>query len=474
MSEPIHVVVIDDDPVVNKAVSEVLKRKGHHVRASRDPLEGLRYASDPQTDVVVTDVHMPNVSGLALLKQLRSERPDVEVIVMTGHGTVETAMEAVRGGAYDFLLKPFEQIDVISHAVERAAERRLLKRKAESLQAELTTREQFEGMVGGASSMRAVFQMVETIASSSAPVLIHGETGTGKELIARALHHRSPRKNKPFIAVNCAALPETLVDSELFGHVKGSFTGASDNRRGLFEAANGGTLFLDEIGDVPLATQVRLLRALQEGEIKRVGATDVISVDVRIIAATHVSLEKARSEGKFRDDLFYRLSVLPITLPALRDRPEDIPALATHFLARASTRAGKKLEGFSPEVMDRLLRYRWSGNVRELENIIERLAVLSPGPRVEVDVLPPYLNDAGKPSPAPEGAQAALLNMPFAQAKALSVGAFERWYLTSLLDRSQGNVSAAALSAGMDRSNFRRLMKEHGLARAAAAEEMSA
>jgi DNA-binding NtrC family response regulator len=464
MSEPLSVLVIDDDAVVLRAVSETLKRAGHRTIAVSDPVEGIETARDASIDVVVCDVRMPHLSGLELLREVKQARPEVEVILMTGHGTIETAIEAVRAGAYDFLLKPFEHIDLLTHAVARAAERQRLKRRASHLEEELATRERFQGMVGQSAPMLAVYKMVESVGPTTATVLIEGESGTGKELVARALHLQSLRKSRPFIAVNCSALPETLIDSELFGHLKGAFTGATDHRRGLFEAANGGTLFLDEIGDIPPATQVRLLRALQEGEIKRVGANEVVKVDVRIIAATNVALEQARREKRFRDDLYYRLSVIPIRLPPLRERPEDIPLLAQHFLHKSADRMGKKVTSFAPETLDRLVRYSWRGNVRELENAIERLVVLSPGPVIEPDLLPDHIRAASRPEGADvDGASSALLRMPFAQAKALSVSAFERRYLTAALARSGGNVSAAALAAGMDRSNFRRLLKENGI-----------
>src|SRR5216683_3141281 len=319
MSNPgkTKVLVVDDDPIVLRAVSEILQREGYEVLAIDD---------------AVLDIKMPNLSGLDLLRALKRARPEVEVIVMTAFATVETAVEAVKAGAYDYLTKPFENIDDLSLTVAKAAERKALKDRARVLEEALTARDQFEDLIGQSPQMRAIFKMVDTVSYSGATVLIQGESGTGKELVARAIHYRSPRKDKPFVAVNCTAPTETLLESELFGHVKGSFTGATGNKKGLFEAADGGTIFLDEIGDVPPATQVRLLRVLQEGEVKRVGASENIRVDVRVIAASNVDLAKAKEHGKFREDLFYRLNVISVQLPPLRDRPEDVPLLAQHFL----------------------------------------------------------------------------------------------------------------------------------------------
>jgi two-component system response regulator HydG len=307
--------------------------------------------------------------------------------------------------------------------------------------------------------MRAVFKLVETVSYSTATVLIQGESGTGKELVARAIHFRSPRKDKPFVAVNCSALTDTLLESELFGHVKGSFTGATGNKKGLFEAADGGTIFLDEIGDIPQATQVRLLRVLQEGEVKRVGANDTLKVDVRVIAATNVDLAKAKEQGKFREDLFYRLNVITVLLPPLRDRPEDIPLLAHHFLKIYTAKIGKKVLGITPAAMEALTTARWVGNVRELENALERAVVLTGSEQIELEDLPNEIRSNQRGGGDIE--VFSLAHLPYAQAKKLAMRAFERRYLSALLEKSTGNVSMAARAAGVDRSNFRRLLKQY-------------
>jgi two-component system response regulator HydG len=456
------ILVVDDDTVVLKAVSQILSREGYHVVSIDDAVEGLTAAKDPSVDVAILDINMPNLSGMDLLKAIKSARPEVEVVMMTAYATVETAVEAVKAGAYDYLTKPFENIDEVSLTVAKAAERKQLKDRTRILEEQLVVKSQFEDLIGQSNQMRSVFKLVETVSYSTATVLIQGESGTGKELVARAVHFRSPRKDKPFVAVNCSALTDTLLESELFGHTKGSFTGATGNKKGLFEAADGGTIFLDEIGDVPAATQVRLLRVLQEGEVKRVGANESIKVDVRVIAATNVDLARAKEQGRFREDLFYRLNVIAVQLPPLRDRPEDVPLLAQHFLRMYSSKLKKKLTGFTPRAMEALTCNRWVGNVRELENVVERASVLTSHEVVDVDDLPPGFQD--QPQAGSQVEVFSLAHLPYAQAKRLAMRAFERRYLTALLEKNNQNVSSAARAAGVDRSNFRRLLKQYEVA----------
>ena len=453
------VLVIDDDKIVLRAVSEILQREGYQVMAIDDAVEGLAAVKDPTIDVACLDIKMPNLSGMDLLKAFKQSRPDVEVIMMTAFATVETAVEAVKGGAYDYLTKPFDNIDVLALAVGRAAEKKALRDRTRVLEEALSVRDSFEDLVGQSPQMRAVFKLVETVSYSTATVLIQGESGTGKELVARAIHFRSPRKDKPFVAVNCSALTDTLLESELFGHVKGAFTGANSMKKGRFEAADGGTIFLDEIGDVPAAMQVRLLRVLQEGEVKRVGSNENIKVDVRVIAATNVDLSKARDEGKFREDLFYRLNVIKVDLPPLRDRPADIPLLAQHFLAIYAAKSKKKMLRISQEAMEALTGARWAGNVRELENAMERAVVLGTGDQVQLEDLPPEIRNS--PRSGADVELFSLSHLEYAQAKKLAIRAFERRYLSTLLEKSNGNVSMAARAAGVDRSNFRRLLKQY-------------
>jgi DNA-binding NtrC family response regulator len=454
-----RVLVVDDDPIVLRAVSEILSREGYSVLSIDDAVEGLTAARDPAIDVCILDIKMPNLSGMDLLKAIKKERPEVEVIMMTAFGTVETAVQAVKAGAYDYLTKPFDNIDEVSLTVAKAAERKALRDHTRVLEEALTARTQFEELIGQSSQMREVFKLVETVSHSTATVLIEGESGTGKELVARAIHFRSGRREKPFVALNCSALTDTLLESELFGHVKGSFTGATAHKKGLFEAADGGTIFLDEIGDIPQATQVRLLRVLQEGEVKRVGAHETIKVDVRVIAATNVNLAVARQEGRFREDLYYRLNVISIQLPPLRERPEDVPLLAHHFLKMYAQKTGKKVIGISGHAMEALTCARWVGNVRELENVIERAVVLTSREVVGLEDLPPSFRE-----PVRGGAEvevASLAHLPYAEAKRLAMRAFERRYLSALLERHGNNISSAARAAGVDRSNFRRLLKQY-------------
>jgi DNA-binding NtrC family response regulator len=454
------ILVVDDDSAVLKAVRAILTRDGHHVLAIDDAVEGLAAAKDPEVQVAMFDIKMPNITGMELLKAVKQSRPDLEVIMMTAFATVETAVEAVKGGAYDYLMKPFDDIDLVTRAVSKALELKRLRDRTRVLEEALGGgRDAFGNMIGQSARMRAVFKLIDTVGKSNATVLIQGESGTGKELVAKAIHDRSTRKAKPFLAVNCSALTDTLLESELFGHVKGAFTGALSHKKGLFEAADGGTLFLDEIGDISPATQVRLLRVLQEGEVKRVGATDQTKVDVRVIAATNVDLAKAKAQGKFREDLFYRLNVITVQLPALRERPEDVPLLAAHFLKVYATRLEKTITGISQDAMEALTCHTWTGNVRELENVMERATVLTSNTVIGLEDLPPELSEQSKGGGDVE--VTSLAHLPYSQAKRLAVRAFERRYLSTLLDKHENNVSCAARAAEMDRSNFRRLMKQY-------------
>ncbi len=467
-----RVVVIDDDPIVLRAVSRILSQAGHAVTAASDPVEGLMAARQPGVDLVVSDIRMPHLDGMTVLRTVKEESPDVEVVLMTADGGVDAAVEAVKAGAFHYLMKPFERIEDLTLTVSRALERRALRVRSAHLESALSSRQHFAGMVGQSAGMAAVYKMVEAVADADSTVLIRGESGTGKELVARAIHAHGPRKGKAFVAVNCSALTDSLLESELFGHVKGAFTGAMNHKAGLFEAASGGTLFLDEIGDISPSMQVRLLRVLQEGEVKRVGATETVRVDVRVIAATHVDLEKARASGRFRGDLYYRLNVIPLFVPALRTRPEDVPLLAQHFLQHYGDKQRKELKGFTREAQDLLVGYGWPGNVRELQHAVERAVVLTRGPQVQAEDLPPQIAKAERRVAVQEDV-AALAALPMSQAKALVVNAFERRYLKLQLERTGGNITQAALASGMDRSNFRRLLREHELGREGVEEEQA-
>ncbi len=462
---PVRVLVVDDEPTLLRALEALLRKNGHDVVALESPIVATQRLAQEEFDVALLDVKMPDLSGLELLNAVKHRRPEIEVIMMTGHATVETALAALKAGAYDYLTKPFEDVELVARAVAKAAERKALFDRNRELETRLRQRDGApDGLVGSSGGMRDVTRLIDAVAYSSATVLVTGESGTGKELVARALHARSPRKAHPFVALNCGALTETLLESELFGHVKGAFTGAQRDQKGLFDAADSGTIFLDEIGDIPPATQVRLLRVLQEGEIKRVGAADSLRVDVRVIAATHRDLTRLVKSGKFREDLFYRLNVINIPLPPLRERIEDVPLLAHHFLRRYTERLGKKVRTLAPEALELLCGYRWPGNVRELENAVERAVVLCRGETVGAADLPPAVTGRTAPlvreSPA-SGDDAAWLAQSYAAAKEQALRRFEKGYVEALMKACDNNISAAARKAGMDRSNFKRVLRKY-------------
>ncbi|MDP9036845.1 MAG: sigma-54 dependent transcriptional regulator, partial [Myxococcota bacterium] len=373
----VHVLVVDDEPALRRSLARVLETRGMRVGAAEDGRSALDYIERTPPDVALVDMMMPGLGGLELLARLKAKAIPVEVILMTAFADVDSAVAAMKAGAYHFLTKPFHSNDAVAHAVVKAAEHQRLADRARQLEQVLLSKERFGEIIGDSPQMLEVFRLVEGVAPTSSTVLILGESGTGKELVARAIHQQSPRAKKPFMAVNCGAIPKELVESELFGHVRGAFTGAQTSRAGLFETADGGTILLDEVGDLPLAAQVKLLRVLQEGEIKRVGADEHRTVDVRVLAATNLDLIGRIQAGEFRRDLYYRLNVIAIELPALRDRGDDALLLANHYLqkfARSMQRAQKRL---APDAVRALRDYDWPGNVRELEHAIERAMVLS-------------------------------------------------------------------------------------------------
>ncbi|MCA9523263.1 MAG: sigma-54-dependent Fis family transcriptional regulator [Myxococcales bacterium] len=454
------ILLVDDEPIMLDVLQKILRNEGLESIVAHHGEEAVEILGQRAIDVVVSDIQMPYLSGLELLTHIKREFPLIEVIMMTAHATVADAVRAVKLGAYDFLTKPFENIDHVAITVNKALEHRRLVDRNRYLESQLEVKEGFEDIIGKSQKMKAVFDLISSVSYSTSSVLIQGESGTGKELVARALHYRSPRKDKPFVVLNCSALTETLLESELFGHSKGSFTGAIADKKGLFEAAHSGSIFLDEIGDMPAPTQVKLLRVLQEGEIKRVGSNEVRRVDVRTIAATHVDLVQAKSIGRFREDLYYRLNVITIYLPSLRERRDDIPLLAYHFLKKYNKRMGKQVASFSPEALNALQRYSWPGNVRELENAIERAVVLQSGPTISLAELPPPL--LGElPRPQAQG-RSRSFDLPYKEAKAQVVSEFEEQYVRYLMEKSNQNVTQAARLAGLDRSNFRRIIRKLG------------
>lgn len=370
------ILVVDDEQSLRDVLSIMLKRAGYAVTSARDGEEAIELLNREIFDLVITDLRMPKIDGMEVLKAVKSASPETVVLIITAFATADSAVEAMKQGAYDYLTKPF-QVDEVQLIIRNALEKRRLTTENMLLKREMASQSSFAQLVGQSEAMQKVFDIVRKVADSKSNVLICGESGTGKELVARAIHYNSARSTLPFVAVNCSAVPETLLESELFGHMKGSFTGAISNKAGLFEIANGGTIFLDEIGDTTPTIQVKLLRVIQEREFRRVGGNQDIKVDVRVVAATNKDLEKAVAEGSFREDLYYRLDVIPIRLPPLRMRTGDIPLLVDHFLERFSKEGGKPKPVINPEAMHVLLEHEWRGNVRELENLIERIVAFS-------------------------------------------------------------------------------------------------
>jgi DNA-binding NtrC family response regulator len=381
--------VVDDEPNICRVLSQLFTREGWNVLTFGNPVEALNALAEADVDVIISDLKMPQMTGVEFLQALRQRGSTVPLLVITAYGSIATAVEAIKLGAYDFLCKPFE-LETVKLAVQRALKQQKLQEEVAYLRQELQGRYEFSNIIGSSPRMQEVYRLIEKAAVSRANVLILGESGTGKELVARALHFNSPRSAKRFVAVSCAALPQELLESELFGHEKGSFTGANWQRAGRFELADGGTLFLDEIGDISLATQTKLLRVLQEREFERVGGSKAVKVDVRLVAATNADLPNLIRKGSFREDLYYRLRVIEIPLPALRERREDIPLLVRHFVKQFAEQNKRKIENVSEETMAVLLRYDWPGNIRELENAIERAVVMAEDdvPLLTSDLLP--------------------------------------------------------------------------------------
>jgi two-component system, NtrC family, response regulator HydG len=450
-----RVLVVDDDFPIGRAVERILRGANFEVVAFTSSDQALNYVrTNPQLDAVLSDLHLGPMTGLEMLKEMRDSWPTVPAVIMTGKGTIESAVQAMRYGVYDYLVKPFEQKEGPIIALRRAIEHHRLVERNRFLQEKVDLSDRFDDIVGSSAELQEVFQVIASVAPADTTTLVVGESGTGKELVARAIHQHSRRSARPFVAVNCGALTETVLESELFGHTKGAFTGAVAARRGLFEEADGGTLFLDEVGELSPGMQVSLLRVLQERSIRPVGANVARAVDVRVVAATHRDLEQAVEQGTMREDLFYRLNVVSVELPSLRKRRDDIPLLAHHFLRKHHKRLGRPVDSIDDDVMVILCGYDWPGNVRELENTIERGVVLSQSTSISVNVLPPKL----KRKVAPRGAEDAPLR-PFVEAKR----DFESRYLRRVLDEAEQNIGAAARLASMDRSNFRRMMKRLGI-----------
>lgn len=458
---PVRVLIVDDDEGHAQAVADSLIRINCECRVATSGEQGAQLIAAESWDVIVTDLRMGEIDGLEILRQAKEELPDAEVIVLTGHGSITSAVTAMQHGAYTYLTKPLD-INELRSAVEKASARLRLIRKNAELRRSLDERFGFEGVIGNSPQMHAIVEILKNVAPSDSTVLIEGENGTGKELVARALHQNSARKNKPFVPLNISALPDSILESELFGHEQGAFTGAAGRRIGKFEYANGGTLFLDEVGEMPMDTQVKLLRVLEERKITRLGANDELNINVRLVAATNADLKKMVAEGAFREDLYYRINVVNIHLPPLRERPGDIPLLMEHFLKELSRKTGREVQGFSRAARKAILAYHWPGNIRQLRNTIERMLVLDSDGLLDVDGLPPEIAALVKDGVAEGDAEVtagadSLIGKPLTEV--------EKFYIERALELADGNREEAAKMLEIGERTLYRKIKEYDIHR---------
>ncbi len=452
--QKLTILLIDDEPSQIESMKSFLSRRGHKIYTASNGREGIEVVNANVIDLVLTDFRMPEMNGLEALKEIKRINPEIDVVVITAYGNVEEAVDIMKSGAYDYLSKPID-LDELENLIKRIAEKKLLIQENKQLRAQLENKFKFESIISHSGKMEDVLNLAGRVADSKATVLIRGESGTGKELIARAVHFASGRKDKPFVTVNVAALSENLMESELFGHEKGAFTGAVGARVGRFEEADGGTLFIDEVGDVPLTVQVKLLRAIQFGEVQRLGSNETRKVDVRIIAATHRNLEEMMSVGEFREDLYYRLNVVSINIPSLRERKEDIPMLIEHFIKKYSDINGKNVASVSREALDKLMKYNYPGNVRELENIIERSVILAREETITENELPLQLDlSYEKNLIDPRD-----IDKNYEEKMKL----FESEMIKEALKRTNGNKSAAARELGISERHLRSRLERLGL-----------
>ncbi len=450
------ILIVDDEQGFCELLENILQKEGFDTVSTTNPIYVQQLLEKEDFDLAFLDLKMPEMDGLELLNYIKTFDENIVVIIITAYGTIEKAVEAMRKGAYDFITKPFQKNDLI-RLVNKAWDKRKLLLEMSHLRAEIQERYSFQNIIGKSKPMQDLFDLISKAANSPCNVLIQGESGTGKELVAKAIHYNSSRKNKNFVCLNAATLQETLLESQLFGHVKGAFTGAYKDQKGLFEVANGGTLFLDEVADMSPQVQAKLLRAIQEQEIIPLGSNSPRKVDVRIIAASNKDLRQAIKEGSFREDLYYRLSVITIYIPPLRERREDIPLLAMHFLHRYANEANKKIEGFTPKAMELLCNYSWPGNVRELENVIQSAIFLETGPQITTKSLN-YDGKLTKVSYSPQTLAPKENNdlLPYAEAKRK----FEREYLLKALEKCGGNISLTARKTGIIRPNLYKKLKK--------------
>jgi DNA-binding NtrC family response regulator len=458
----VRILVVDDEMIVCESCKRILDEEGYEVETALSGKEAFDKMKTTPFDIVITDLKMPGIDGMEVLKTFRKEYTDSIIIMITGFSTVETAVEAMKLGAFDYIPKPFTP-DEVSVVVKKAVEKKSLMAENIYLRQELQEKYGFHNIVGKSKKMQEIYRVIAKVATTDSTVLIYGQSGTGKELIARAVHFNSPRREKQFVPVDCAVLSENLLESELFGHVRGSFTGAVTTKPGLFEVADGGTVFLDEVGNISLSIQAKLLRVLQEREFTPVGGTKAKKVDIRLIAATNKDLEKMIKEETFREDLYYRLNIVPISLPPLRERQEDIPILAAHFLKKSAEEMGKTIKGFTPEAMEKLMRHPWPGNVRELENVIERTVVMIDDEMVRMEhlILPNQQEKESSENHIPLTSEE--LKEIKKQVREKAVEEIERAFVLNALERHQWNVTRAAEEVGMLRPNFQALMRKYNL-----------
>jgi len=457
-----HILVVDDERSICELLEITFRKDGHRVEVATSGETARRRLESQIFDIIISDIRMPDSSSVELLQFAKEIAPSVVFILITGVPSIETAIAAINSGADRYVIKDHQLVDQLRRAVLQVTDNLKWQKEAGYLRRELRRLTGLDSIIGRSAKMRAIFELIQTIAPQSSRVLITGESGTGKELVARAIHENSARAQEPFITINCGAFPETLLESELFGYMKGAFTGANENRRGLFQAAHGGMLFMDEIGNMSLAMQVKLYRVLQEGKVRPLGSTEEADVDVRVIAATNKNLEKEIAEGRFREDLFYRLSVIPIHLPPLRERREDIPLLARSFLERFRKAMEKPVQAIEPDATAKLESYDWPGNVRELENTIERCVALETGPSISVNVLPEKIKNYGAVVLAERAGTNGGVALPgdglnFEQ----HIGETERRYLLAALERAGGVQRRAADLLQMSYHSFRHYAKKH-------------
>jgi DNA-binding NtrC family response regulator len=454
-----RILVVDDEEIVVRSCLRILEEGDYEAEGMASGEEALRRIEERPYDVVILDIMMPRMDGLEVLRRVKESHPDIDVIMVTGLSQIETAVQSMKLGAFDYLPKPFDP-DELKTVVGRALERRRLLQENLGLKTAVSSRYRLDNIIGSSPAMQAIYRLIAKCAPTNSTILLTGESGTGKELIARAVHYNSLRKDQPFVAVDCNSLSENLLESELFGHVKGSFTGAVANKRGMFEVAHGGTLFLDEIGNLSLTTQAKLLRVVQEREFRPVGDTRTQATDVRLVAATNKELKAMVADSTFRDDLYYRINIFPIEVPPLRDRREDIPALAHHFLTVLSKEVGKKVSGFSDGAMNLLMQYDWRGNVRELENAVHRAVILATGEVIRRGHLAGIV-EAGPRMDLDVPRTSEELKRVKKAAREKSVEEIEKLFILEALKRNAWNVTRSAEDTGMQRANFQALMKKY-------------